>query len=348
MTSSTKPKRPHRGPTTKHDSLKTAPDAPARDWLGEVSARAGIGADGEWALRSWLAEQFVADEFAKLGQGGHTEDRVPLRRVFVDLPISGSPVGEADGQTPTLLFLQDLSQATPYPLSVLCGMSGPGVDEIAEEALSDSEQGSPGAMFPRTGPAVRHPAPGRGPGMRLPQGPGPARAGRLLIGGPGQGKSTLGQLACQLHRSALLRFRAAEMPSSVREILRQFDQGEEGLSTPQEPLFPLRMVLPDASAWLRKQESAGLDPAASPPRSWSRPKFKASTCRRRPWRSCAMRPGRSHSKAAPDSAPGDHPRGARQHHKCCYCEHKIKERHNDVEHHRPKGRADRRPGSIAM
>lgn len=37
----------------------------------------------------------------------------------------------------------------------------------------------------------------------------------------------------------------------------------------------------------------------------------------------------------------------KQHHKCCYCEHKIQERHNDVEHHRPKGRANRAPGSTA-
>lgn len=33
-----------------------------------------------------------------------------------------------------------------------------------------------------------------------------------------------------------------------------------------------------------------------------------------------------------------------QHYKCCYCEQKIKERYNDVEHYRPKCRADRRPG----
>ena len=34
-----------------------------------------------------------------------------------------------------------------------------------------------------------------------------------------------------------------------------------------------------------------------------------------------------------------------QHYKCCYCELKIKERYNDVEHYRPKGRASREPGS---
>lgn len=30
--------------------------------------------------------------------------------------------------------------------------------------------------------------------------------------------------------------------------------------------------------------------------------------------------------------------------KCCYCEHKIRRCYNDVEHYRPKGRADRLPG----
>lgn len=36
-----------------------------------------------------------------------------------------------------------------------------------------------------------------------------------------------------------------------------------------------------------------------------------------------------------------------QHRKCCYCEHKTKRSYNDVEHFRPKTRADRRPsGSV--
>lgn len=35
----------------------------------------------------------------------------------------------------------------------------------------------------------------------------------------------------------------------------------------------------------------------------------------------------------------------RQHYKCCYCERKLLESYNDVEHFRPKARADRSPGS---
>lgn len=34
----------------------------------------------------------------------------------------------------------------------------------------------------------------------------------------------------------------------------------------------------------------------------------------------------------------------RQLHKCCYCEHRIMFNYHDVEHYRPKGRADRLPG----
>lgn len=33
-----------------------------------------------------------------------------------------------------------------------------------------------------------------------------------------------------------------------------------------------------------------------------------------------------------------------QHHKCCYCEHRIVKSYNDVEHYRPKTNADRSPG----
>lgn len=36
-----------------------------------------------------------------------------------------------------------------------------------------------------------------------------------------------------------------------------------------------------------------------------------------------------------------------QHYKCCYCEQKIMQCFNDVEHYRPKASADRRPGSLA-
>jgi 5-methylcytosine-specific restriction endonuclease McrA len=58
------------------------------------------------------------------------------------------------------------------------------------------------------------------------------------------------------------------------------------------------------------------------------------------------------SKAPPN--PGDitgyeiagEPLWRAQHYKCCYCELKLTKRYNDVEHYRPKCRADRSPGCI--
>ncbi len=37
-----------------------------------------------------------------------------------------------------------------------------------------------------------------------------------------------------------------------------------------------------------------------------------------------------------------------QHRKCCYCETKVMKAFNDVEHYRPKGAADRLPGSLEV
>lgn len=37
----------------------------------------------------------------------------------------------------------------------------------------------------------------------------------------------------------------------------------------------------------------------------------------------------------------------KQHYKCCYCEQKIRKSYNDVEHYRPKARANRQPGCHA-
>lgn len=75
----------------------------------------------------------------------------------------------------------------------------------------------------------------------------------LLIGGPGQGKSTLGQFACQAHRAALL--------DPVLETLDSFTQAAvRGLRRsrlrPKHPLLPLRIVLPEAVAWMAR---SGID-----------------------------------------------------------------------------------------
>lgn len=253
-----KRKRPPRKPARSG----SAPAPPPSDWLAEHAQKVGLDDAALRSIRAWLAEQLVADEPAKLGQGGHTEDRVPLRRVFVDLPITRQPAMEADSGGGGDLFLKGLMAAEPMPLAWYHGSAELEEVESTEGVLF--ERLTARSPQPGRGPAARSPQPGRGPGDQLENAGVPA--GTLLIGGPGQGKSTLGQLACQLHRAALLRPRAAELPTHVRDVLHPFESAEdEELALPEEPLFPIKIVLPEAIAWLVKQAEASEGDAISPP-----------------------------------------------------------------------------------
>jgi hypothetical protein len=248
MTAAEKEKR--KRPPRKPSGASAEPPAPLRDWLAEYAAKANLDAAALQSLREWLAEQLVADEFAKLGQGGHAETRVPLRRVFVDLPITEHPSAGAVDSSTRVLFLERLSTAKPRPLSVLCDPAELSGADALEDSGPDAASGQE-ELFEAVSRVRRRTVRGSD------------RAGTLLIGGPGQGKSTLGQLACQLHRAALLWARAAEQSTSVRDVLSPFlnaDSPPRGgkakslsLSLPAEPLFPLRVVLPEAAAWLAKQ-----------------------------------------------------------------------------------------------
>ena len=83
----------------------------------------------------------------------------------------------------------------------------------------------------------------------------------VLIGGPGQGKSTLSQFLCQMYRAALL---AGELLPSVSREARYAlavieDQGKsEGLSLPAVPRFPLRVELSQLAASLADGSSISL------------------------------------------------------------------------------------------
>lgn len=61
------------------------------DHLHKASIKAGLNPIALISVRAWLADQLVAHEYAKLGQGGHTHTDIPLRKVFVDLPIMANP-----------------------------------------------------------------------------------------------------------------------------------------------------------------------------------------------------------------------------------------------------------------
>lgn len=199
-----------------------------RDSLSSV---AGLDAKQVDTLRIWLAEQLVAAEYAKLGQGGHIEASVPLQRVFVDLPVTDRQNQMDAGSTPHSYFIDQLMRSSTRTLT--------GGSDISNH-LPDRDEQTDAVRLNATLPA---------------RGSRPETFGYILIGGPGQGKSTLGQLACQLHRAAALIDEADHLEMRAKEVLEQIANPEDGdimeaLKLPSDWLLPLSIPLPDLSVWL--------------------------------------------------------------------------------------------------
>ena len=139
------------------------------DVLAKAAAKADISADDLRAIRTWLADQLVAQEYAKLGQGGHTNTQVPLRQVFVDLPIASNPSASMHREDRTLFLSCMLSAA---PLDLRSAFKVRSDIASASRASKEGEDEEDAEMFDSAIERV-HPM---------------ARWGAtLLIGGPGQG-----------------------------------------------------------------------------------------------------------------------------------------------------------------
>ncbi|MFJ6140460.1 NACHT domain-containing protein [Kitasatospora sp. NPDC092286] len=82
----------------------------------------------------------------------------------------------------------------------------------------------------------------------------------LLVGGPGQGKSTLGQLICQAYRVALLDGDDDLLPAPACEVLQSLrqDLARIGLPVPRTRRWPLRIALRDYAEALLRDARLGL------------------------------------------------------------------------------------------
>lgn len=224
---------------------KTRPSSANFDFLGAAAAATG-STDDLTSIRDWLVEQFIADEFAKLGQGGHVQNQVPLRRVFVDLPVTESPSAGRHHHSARPLFLYELMRSPLLHLRKACNIrelssDGPGDSPDDETTEPVMPTGATGAEQERSGFAAT-----------------------LLIGGPGQGKSTLAQIACQLNRVGLLMPIQSSLAPHVRDQLKSFGSSastsrhrdRDPLAPPKAPCLPLHIALPQFVAWLSKDDSA--------------------------------------------------------------------------------------------
>ncbi len=166
-------------------------------------------------MLNFLQKEFLDDHYSKLEQAGHSpENRVPLERVFVDLPTFPERQSEApkEGDKDETLLPGFLS--TILRKGDMC-------------LKSDEAFASP---------------PSRQTATQVPE---HAESGRyVLIGGPGQGKSTLAQFLCQIYRANLLRERRSLEPD-VKEAVKSIVTlcNKPGLEAPLARRFPFRIEL---------------------------------------------------------------------------------------------------------
>ncbi|MBK3821938.1 NACHT domain-containing protein, partial [Paraburkholderia aspalathi] len=210
-----------------------------RDYgLIAAAERAGLDKAKTESITWWLKEQFIAHQYAKLSQGGHIEHQVPLRQVFIDLPIADTLSIAAERQ-PRSCFLEQVLASSPLSL------------KRAWVSASDATTLKAQIQDASTAPETANPRRRRRD---------PEFGATLLVGGPGQGKSTLGQLACQLHRVGLLLPLKDALSSTDAELICQFETAPPtttsgtALEVPKSPSLPLQVVLPDFAEWLANAE----------------------------------------------------------------------------------------------
>jgi hypothetical protein len=190
--------------------------------------------DFDSILTTFLQKELLSDQFANLEQAGRAADeRIPTARVFVDLPAYDQPVPEQ------YEFLEN-------------GKEPPGcVAQLLETASLRLDHDLP---LPPRAHAEQDSTPLRHPGRFV------------LIGGPGQGKTTLGQYACQLFRAAILKDKpgnllSAETKAAIDLIYGGEEQQLLTISTARR--FPLRVVLSKFGTLLASPDEADVDSVLS-------------------------------------------------------------------------------------
>ena len=178
----------------------------------------------------YLQEEFHNELWARLEYAGQAaEHRVALANVFVDLPFGPSP------QTEPIAELE--SRLRPGIIATLLGLGG---ERLKPSLLQKQEESGESNNLFRYG---------------IEQNPNLGRS--VLIGGPGQGKSTAGQFLCQLYRAAFL----SGVPShqvlpEYSEDLNVFQQQCQGsqIELPAARRFPVRIELDRFATQLAKGE----------------------------------------------------------------------------------------------
>jgi hypothetical protein len=200
------------------------------DVLSEVISAYASKPDFETAIANFLQKELLADQFVNLEQAGHAADeRTPLARVFIDLPVTKDPnveLHEGHFSTKTLAENSVVDRQTHRKVTSSF------LNEILHAASQKLNKTTFAISAGRREPDREHgnPEPGR----------------FVLLGGPGQGKTTAGQFLCQLFRSSILRQRAKSTRTpEVQQVLQTIEKQckQESIDYPCVQRFPIRIVL---------------------------------------------------------------------------------------------------------
>lgn len=171
-------------------------------------------------LQKFAQNEFLQDTYARLEQAGHSSgQRTSLAKVFVDLPVS--------------------AKFKPTPENYIFPAEN---TKIVEYLLTDGDQ----KLTPQSEPAEKDPA----------QQLSPYKGRHVIIGGPGQGKTTVSQFVAQLYRArALYSHSDAVLLPSVKSALKELnDQMEhEDIALPNVQRIPFRVSLSKFADFLHKK-----------------------------------------------------------------------------------------------
>ena len=176
----------------------------------------------------FLEKELLNDECVKLEQAGHNvDDRIPLATVFVDLPAHD----ELSAVRAHILEDEDFN--TDYD-DASTHLEGGFIGEIVDASSELFDPKSSGALLMSS--------------SHDPSVPRNSRGRFVLIGGPGQGKTTLTQFICQIFRTSIISGRpehtlSPEIKSALLTIQEHCDL--ENINYAVVPRFPFKIVLND-------------------------------------------------------------------------------------------------------
>ncbi|MEM8722131.1 MAG: hypothetical protein AAGE84_23025 [Cyanobacteria bacterium P01_G01_bin.39] len=192
-------------------------------------------------ISNFLQKELRSDQYANLDQAGYSGDnKVPLASIFVDLPIERgektSP-NESDKKIVAELIEaaknKKTSKSEKQFYAIKQTLTNWEIKEDIPLIVSDH------ALYTKDFEAI---------GIKKSLLTTLTTTHQfVIVAGPGQGKTTVGQFICQLFRAAILQNRTDIRSDDVRDALNDFEVqcSQEDIVLPAVRRFPLRIVLKD-------------------------------------------------------------------------------------------------------